>query len=310
LTGSDLPDLGGHRAIVTGANSGIGLRTAVRLAEQGVEVVLACRDPARGQAALSQLRAEVPAAKVELRELDLADLSSVHRFASDWAGPGQDRSLDLLVNNAGVMAIPHRLSADGYELQLATNHLGHYALTGLLLPALLTGSMLGGPARVVTVASVAHRSGRLYVDDLMLERGYAPWRAYGQSKLANLLFMQELQRRGNGRLASLAAHPGYAATNLPFASPKLGGSVLLGRLMWVGNLVLAQSAQAGALPTLRAATDPLARGGEYYGPGGVGEYRGAPKRVGMASRARDPAAAAWLWQRSAELTGVSYPNFG
>ena len=302
---ADIGDLSGVSAIVTGANSGLGLRTAVRLAEHGAEVVLACRDPHRGRTALEALLSEVPTAGAELRELDLAELASVRRFAAVWA----DRRLDLLVNNAGVMATPRRVTADGFELQLATNHLGHFALTGLLLPILLRGSVAGGPARVVTVSSAVHRAGRLHVDDLMLEHGYSPWKAYGQSKLANLLFMRELQRRvdyAGARLASLAAHPGYAATNLQAVGPRMSGNPVLGRLMAIGNSILGQSADQGAWPTLRAASDPLARGGEYFGPGGFAEQRGAPKRVGMASRALDPVAGAWLWERSVELTGVEY----
>ena len=342
-TPKDIGDLTGVTAIITGANSGLGLRTAVRLAEHGATVVLACRDTARGAAALATVRAQAgpatPAAsgaqapadrgqaestgqghtestgqghaesadrgQAELAELDLADLASVRRFAAAWG----DRRLDLLINNAGVMAIPRRLSADGFELQLATNHLGHFALTGLLLPALLAGRVAGGAARVVTLSSALHRSGRMQGDDLMLEHNYTPWRAYGQSKLANLLFMGELRRRVDAvgvRLDSLAAHPGYAATNLQAVGPTMSGNRVSGALMRVANLVVAQSADTGAWPTLRAASDPGARSGEYYGPRGLGEQRGAPRRVGMSSQALDPVAAGWLWERSVELTGVDY----
>jgi NAD(P)-dependent dehydrogenase (short-subunit alcohol dehydrogenase family) len=302
---ADIGDLGGVSAIVTGANSGLGLRTAVRLAEHGAEVVLACRSLDRGRAAMAALLSEVPTASAELRELDLADLASVRRFVAVWA----DRRLDLLVNNAGVMATPRRVTVDGFELQLATNHLGHFALTGLLLPILMRGSLAGGPARVVTLSSFVHRIGRLHVNDLMREHGYSPWKAYGQSKLANLLFMRELQRRADDaavRLASLAAHPGYAATNLQQVGPQMSGKPLTGRLTGIATSVLAQSAEQGAWPTLRAASDPLARSGEFFGPGGFAEQRGAPKRVGMSSRALDPVAASWLWERSVDLTGVEY----
>jgi NAD(P)-dependent dehydrogenase (short-subunit alcohol dehydrogenase family) len=302
---ADLGDLSGISAIVTGANSGLGLRTAVRLAEHGADVVLACRHPDRGRAALATLMSEVPTAVAELRELDLAELASVRRFAAVWA----DRRLDLLVNNAGVMATPRRITVDGFELQLATNHLGHFALTGLLLPVLLRGSLAGGPARVVTLSSYVHRIGRLHTDDLMLEHGYSPWKAYGQSKLANLLFMRELQRRADDAglpLASLAAHPGYAATNLQSVGPQMSGNPVLGRLTGIATSIFAQSADQGSWPSLRAATDPLARSGEYFGPSGFAEQRGAPKLVGMSSRALDPVAAAWLWERSVELTGVEY----
>jgi NAD(P)-dependent dehydrogenase (short-subunit alcohol dehydrogenase family) len=299
---ADIGDLAGVTAIVTGANSGLGLRTAVRLAEHGAAVVLACRDLDRGRTALAQLLNEVPTGAAELGELDLA---SVRRFASVWA----DRRLDLLVNNAGVMAIPRRVSPDGFELQLATNHLGHFALTGLLLPNLLRGSIAGGPARVVSLSSFVHRIGRLNGADLMLEHGYSPWKAYGQSKLANLLFMRELQRRAAAsgvRLASLAAHPGYAATNLQAVGPQMSGHPVLGRLTGIATSIFAQSADQGAWPSLRAATDPQAHGGDYFGPGGFAEQRGAPKRVGMSRQALDPVAASLLWERSAALTGVEY----
>ena len=305
-TPKDLGDLGGVTAVVTGANSGLGLRTAVRLAEHGADVVLACRDTARGEAALATVQSEGGGpGKAELAELDLADLSSVRRFAAAWG----ERRLDLLVNNAGVMAIPRRTSADGFELQLATNHLGHFALTGLLLPALRTGSIAGGPARVVTLSSSLHRSGRMRGDDLMLEHDYRPWSAYSQSKLANLLFTAELARRAEaagGPLLSLAAHPGYAATNLQAVGPAMSGSPVRGVLMRIANLVVAQSADTGAWPTLRAASDPEARNGEYFGPRGLAEQRGAPVRVGRSVQAQDQVAAGWLWERSIELTGVDY----
>jgi NAD(P)-dependent dehydrogenase (short-subunit alcohol dehydrogenase family) len=304
-TPADIGDLQDVTAIVTGANSGLGLRTAVRLAEHGATVVLACRDAGRGASALATVRAEVSAADAELAELDLAELASVREFATAWGG----RRLDLLINNAGVMAIPRRVTADGFELQLATNHLGHFALTGLLLPSLLAGSVAGGPARVVVLSSSLHRSGRMQGADLMLEHNYTPWRAYGQSKLANLLFMRELQRRAGAAgvpLAALAAHPGYAATNLQTVGPKMSGRAWQGRMFDAATRVLGQSADRGAWPTLRAATDPHARGGEYYGPRGLGEQRGAPKRVGMSAQALDPVAAEWLWERSVALTGVDY----
>jgi NAD(P)-dependent dehydrogenase (short-subunit alcohol dehydrogenase family) len=304
-TVADLPDLAGIRAVVTGANSGLGFHTTLELARRGAGVVLAVRDEARGADAVEQVLRQVPLARLEVRPLDLADLSSVHAFA----GAAGQEPLDLLVNNAGVMALPRRETADGFEMQFGTNHLGHFALTGLLLGALLAGSLRGGPARVVTLSSMMHRRGRLDREDLMGERGYSPWQAYAQSKLANLLFMRELQRRadaGGVRLLSLGAHPGYAATNLQLAGPRMQRS----RLREVGaralNLVLAQPASHGAWPILRAATDPEAQGGDYYGPGGVAEQRGRPVRVGMSAQATDEADAAWLWERSVELTGVRY----
>jgi NAD(P)-dependent dehydrogenase (short-subunit alcohol dehydrogenase family) len=302
-----MPDLAGVRAVVTGANSGLGLHTGLEFARKGGTVVLAVRDEARGAEAAEQIRGQVPGARLEVRTLDLADLASVRRFAAPFRARGE--RLDLLVNNAGIMAIPRRTTADGFEMQLGTNHLGHFALTGLVLPALLAGGVRGGPARVVTVSSTLHRRGRLRRDDLMGERSYSPFGAYGQSKLANLLFMRELQRRADVagvRLLSLAAHPGYAATNLQSAGPRMTRS----RVREVGsrvlNLVLAQSASQGAWPTLRAATDPEARGGNYYGPRALAQQRGHPRLVGMSAAAASADDARWLWERSAELTGVHY----
>ena len=304
-TSADMPDLAGVRAVVTGANSGLGFHTTLELARHGAGVVLGVRDEARGTDAAEQVLRQVPGARLEVRRLDLADLASVRAFAGDT---GQE-PLDLLVNNAGVMAIPQRRTADGFEMQFGTNHLGHFALAGLLLPALLSGCLRGGPSRVVTLSSMIHRRGRLDREDLMGERGYSPWRAYGQSKLANLLFLRELQRRADAagvRLLSLGAHPGYAATNLQLAGPRMQRS----RFREVGarllNVVLAQPASQGAWPILRAATDPDARGADYYGPGGFAEQRGHPVRVGRSAQAMDDADAAWLWERSVELTGVRY----
>jgi NAD(P)-dependent dehydrogenase (short-subunit alcohol dehydrogenase family) len=318
---ADIPALAGVGAVVTGANSGLGLYTAIGLARAGAQVVMGCRDAGRGEAALAQVRAAVPDARAVVLPLDLADLASVREFAAaapaaaDSAGSG----LGLLVNNAGVMAIPRRETADGFEMQLGTNHLGHFALTGLLLGTLLKGSLAGGavPAsapptptsRVVTVSSGVHRAGSLHRDDLMLTRGYGAWTAYNQSKLANLLFAYELQRKVDAAglsLLSVAAHPGYAATNLQGVGPAMTGSRFGSVVMRIGNTLLAQSAEHGAWPSLRAATDPGVRGGEYYGPGGLGEQRGRPKRVGSSAASRDEADAAWLWDRSVELTGVAY----
>jgi NAD(P)-dependent dehydrogenase (short-subunit alcohol dehydrogenase family) len=308
-TPADIPDLHGVSAVVTGANSGLGLQTTIGLARAGALVVMGCRDSARGEAALAQVRAAVPDAQVLLLELDLADLASVRRFAATVPDAVDSTALDLLVNNAGVMAIPRRETADGFEMQLGTNHLGHFALTGLLLGTLLKGAMAGGAPRVVTVSSGVHRAGSLHRDDLMLARGYGAWTAYNQSKLANLLFAYEFQRRLDAAglpLLSVAAHPGYAATNLQGVGPAMAGSRLGAAVMRLGNALLAQSAEHGAWPSLRAATDPGVRGGEYYGPRGLGEQRGRPKRVGSSAASRNEADAAWLWERSAELTGVTY----
>ncbi len=314
---AQLPDLSALTVVVTGANSGLGLQTSLELAHKGAVVVMACRDRSRGQAAVEQVQAQVPGARVELGSLDLADLAEVRAFAERLLA--EHPRVDVLVNNAGIMATPRFTTADGFEGQLGTNHLGHFALTGLLLPGLLAAgragvSPLGGRARVVTVASMAHRSGRLHRDDLMLERAYRPWQAYGQSKLANLLFMRELAHRAAAAavpLASLAAHPGYAATNLqtPAAASVGAGraaQVLFGlraRGSELGNRIMAQSAAQGALPSLRAAADPGSRSGQYYGPPGVRDP-GAPVAVGATRAAMDDVDAAWLWQRSVELTGV------
>ena len=295
-TAADVPDQTGRTALVTGANSGLGLHTSLALARKGARVLMACRDTGRGQAALDRVRAEVPAAAVELVQLDLASLASVRAAAEDVAG--RVSALDLLVDNAGVMAIPRSVTADGFERQLGTNHLGHFALTGQVLPLLLAA-----PApRVVVVSSTAHRMGRITFEDLQSERSYARWRAYGQSKLANLLFARELQRRAASTpLLVAAAHPGYAATHLQSGQ----GSFLLEAFMKVGNALVAQSDADGALPSLYAATMPDVRPGDYWGPA-FAELRGAPTRVGRSAAARDDAVARRLWEVSESLTGVSY----
>ena len=299
----DIPDLTGRRAVVTGANSGVGAATALQLARAGCGVVMAARDWARGDAAVRRVRMHVPGADVELALLDLADLSSVRAFVDAQDG----RPLDLLVNNAGVMALPRQLTVDGFELQFATNHLGHYALTGLLLPALLRRPR----PRVVTVSSIVHWLGSIDFDNLMGEHGYQPWTAYAQSKLANLLFMRELHHRATGAgvgLVSAAAHPGLSATPLYQRSPGARRSLFaLKSLGRPATLVLGQSAAKGALPQLIAATAPGVGGGEYFGPGGPAEFRGRPTRVRMSKNAQDEVAAERLWRVSEELTGVSYP---
>lgn len=302
---SDIPDLSGRTAIVTGANSGIGLPTALELAAHGASVTLAVRDPNRGEAARADILRRVPAADVSVGLLDLASLASVRSFAADWS-TDHPEGLDLLVNNAGVMAIPRRLSADGYEMQFATNHLGHFALTGLLLPALVARPR----SRVVTVSSGVHWMGRMSFDDLMGERRYQPWRAYAQSKLANLLFTTELQRRLSLNALTtiaLAAHPGYSNTNLQAAGPRMSGRSWMLGPMDVANRFLAQSAEMGALPTLFAATAPGLPGDTYVGPDGFMEQRGHPRIVGRAKAARDSASARRLWAESERLTGVTYP---
>ena len=243
---------------------------------------------------------------MEVERLDLADLHSVRGFADRFADRHEE--LDLLVNNAGVMALPRRLTADGFEVQIGTNHLGHLALTGLLFERLLARR----EPRVVTVSSEVHRLGRINFSDIHSERRYSRWRAYGQSKLANLLFAYELQRRADGAgapLKSVAAHPGYAATNLQSGASRAGGGLVTaieGRAMALGNRLFAQSDEMGALPTLYAATVPDLPGGSYLGPDGIFEQRGYPQLVDSSRASKDPSAAWWLWELSEELTGVRF----
>jgi NAD(P)-dependent dehydrogenase (short-subunit alcohol dehydrogenase family) len=300
-TASDVPDQSDRTAVVTGANSGLGYITALELARRGARVVLGCRDRGRGEDAVRRLRREVPGADVELRSLDMADLANIRSFADEVASAYP--SLDLLVNNAGVMAIPRRETLDGFEMQLGTNHLGHFALTGLLLPLLV--DVRG--ARVVTVSSNAHKAGKITFEDLQRERHYARWSAYMQSKLANLLFAYELQRRLSAidaPLISLAAHPGTSSTNL--VKPGAGGNRVIETVLTVGVRIIGQSDAQGALPQLYAATAPDVKGGEYYGPNGIAENRGYPKRVTSTATSRDPQLAARLWSVSQDLTGVGY----
>jgi len=240
---------------------------------------------------------------VELRRLDLASLASVREFADRLQADAP--ALDVLVNNAGVMAIPRQLTEDGFERQLGTNHLGHFALTGLLLPLMVNRA----GSRVVTVSSAAHKPGRIDFDDLMSERSYGKWSAYNQSKLANLLFAYELQRRldmSGLATISVAAHPGYAATNLQQVGPRMQGSRIGALLMSLGNSLLAQSDDMGALPQLYAATSPEVRGGEYFGPDGIAESHGHPKRVDSTKASKDVTSARRLWEVSETLTGVRY----
>ena len=300
-TADDIPDLTGKVAVVTGANSGIGFEAAKELARRGAETILACRSPERGQQALDLLRVDVPEANAELMALDLASLASVEGFATKFV----DRfpRLDLLINNAGIMAVPWGQTRDGFELQNGTNHLGHFALTGRLLDVLLATP----GARVVNVSSVGHRQGKIDFDNFLYEGGdYGPWRAYFRSKLLNLLFTYELQRRFEAagvEASSLAAHPGGSATNLGAASVRPPGT---GWLFGLFNALLAQSAAMGALPTLRAAVDPEAMGGQYYGPSGFYEARGYPVVVSSIPASHDEEVARRSWAASEELTGVRY----
>jgi NAD(P)-dependent dehydrogenase (short-subunit alcohol dehydrogenase family) len=292
---SRIPDQTGRIAIVTGANSGLGLVTARELARKGALVVLACRNLDKGGAALAECAAPGPPA--ELEELDLASMASVRSFADRFRS--KHGGLDLLINNAGVMAPPRKRTADGFELQFGTNHLGHFLLTELLLD-LMEGR---DDARVVTLSSTAHKFGRIAFENLNGDRRYFRWRAYGQSKLANLLFALELDRRLRARdstVKSLAAHPGYAATNLQTAAAPLVDRLV----MKVGNAAIAQSDEMGALPTLFAATQPGLQGGTYVGPDGPGEQRGYPTVVKPNRAARDEDVARRLWEVSEQLTGA------
>jgi NAD(P)-dependent dehydrogenase (short-subunit alcohol dehydrogenase family) len=303
-TAADIPDQSGRTVLVTGANSGLGLRTAEALADKGARVLLGCRDAGRGEAARSGVAAIATGPAPALVPLDLSDLASV-REAAQVVAATADR-LDVLVNNAGVMALPLRRTIDGFELQFATNHLGHFALTGLLLPVLLRTTA----PRVVTVSSNMHRVARNDWSDPNWEhRRYLKWQAYGQSKLANLLFTRELARRARdagSSLVAIAAHPGNSATHLVPASTDASGRRVVGQMMTWGNQLISQSDAAGALPQLYAATMPDVIAGEYFGPDRFFQLRGHPTRVGSSTAARDDDAARRLWELSEEMTGVSY----
>jgi NAD(P)-dependent dehydrogenase (short-subunit alcohol dehydrogenase family) len=295
-TAADIPDQSGRVVVITGANSGIGAVAARELARAGARVVLAVRNTEKGAAAAADMPGET-----EVRALDLSDLSSVRAFAADLP----DERIDLLINNAGVMALPFGRTADGFETQIGTNHLGHFALTGLLLDRLKAAEA----PRVVTLSSTAHKMGRINFDDLHSEKRYSRWPAYGQSKLANLLFTYELQRRADAAglpLRSMAAHPGYAATNLQFQSAQATGRDWEAKLNALGNKLFSQDADHGALPTLFAATVPDLPTGSFIGPDGVLEGRGHPKIVASTGRAQDRETARRLWEVSEEQTGVRY----
>ncbi|CAL9415926.1 oxidoreductase [Streptomyces atacamensis] len=294
----DIPRLDGRTAVVTGANSGLGYVTARELARCGAQVVLACRDRTRGEEALERLRAEAPKARAEVRVLDLADLASVRSFADEFPF---DR-LDLLVNNAGLMAIPFSRTADGFETQFGVNHLGHFALTGLLLERLLAAPA----ARVVTVSSLMHLLSDVDPHDPASGARYNPWTAYARSKSANLLFTHELARRTiEHRLVAAAAHPGWSATELQGRGPRLAGNRALERGAHLLNRLVASSPELGAAPTLYAATAPGVRPDSFTGPRVLG-MRGTPGPSPRARRTRDDAASARLWENSERLTGVRY----
>ena len=298
---ANIPPQAGKLAVVTGATGGLGYQTAMRLAQAGAEVVLTGRNEAKGREAVSKIRNQFPDANIRFEALDLASLASVAGFAGRFASAHS--SLDLLINNAGVMALPTRqTTADGFEMQFGTNYLGHYALTAQLLPLLRRAHQ----PRVVSLSSIAHRTGFIQFSDLQGERFYSPWKAYNQSKLAMLMFALELQRRSDaaGRnLMSNASHPGWARTDLFANGPGFG---LISLASQFAAPLFSQSAESGALPTLYAATSPQAEGGGYYGPNGLYELRGAPAPARIMPQARDKAAAAKLWDVSQQLTGVSF----
>jgi len=299
-TAAQIPDQGGRLAIVTGATSGIGFVIARELARAGARLVLAVRDDTRGGVAAEVIRAAAPRAQPEVVPLDLASLASVRRFAQRFTAVHEGP--DLLINNAGVMATPHARTVDGFELQFGTNHLGHFTLTGLLIGAMRDRA----GARVVTVSSFNHRMGRIDFEDLQGELCYRRWKAYNQSKLANLLFAFELDRRlraAGAAAASVAAHPGYADTALQGRV----GTAIERRAFALGNRLMAQSADMGALPVLYAAAAPGVPGGSYVGPDGVLGIRGHPAIASASAAARDPRLALQLWEVSERLTGVTYP---
>jgi NAD(P)-dependent dehydrogenase (short-subunit alcohol dehydrogenase family) len=293
----------GKTVLVTGANSGIGFQAARELARHGAEVLLGVRDATKGETARERIVRELPDAKLIVVSLDMASLASIRAFAGDYCASGA--RLDVLVNNAGVMALPKReQTADGFERQFGTNHLGHFALTGLLMPALLKAQA----PRVVTVASLAHRNGKMDWGDLQSERSYSAWGAYNMSKLANVLFARELDRQAReakSRLISVAVHPGVSVTNISNYGTDLKTTVF----RMFGRFFL-QNDEMGALPTLYAATAAEVKGGEYIGPGGRGEMGGYPKVVQPRPQALDEQAGRRLWTVSEELTGVVYPALG
>jgi NAD(P)-dependent dehydrogenase (short-subunit alcohol dehydrogenase family) len=294
-TAEQIPDQSGRTAVVTGANSGLGLITARELARAGARVVITARDERKAGSARERIAAAVPGAELDPHTLDLADLASVRTFAE------QLERVDVLVNNAGVMMTPRRTTADGFELQLGTNHLGHFALTGLLLDRLRDGR----DPRVVTITSIEHKAGRIDFDDLQSERGYQPRRAYRQSKHANAVFGLELDRRLRAAglpVKSVLAHPGYSATNLQLSGP----TGLMRAFLRVTNKLVAQNVERGALPQLYAATMVNVEGGDFIGPDGPFESRGNPTRVEPVERARDPDVGRRLWEVSEELTGVRF----
>jgi len=302
-TAQQMPDCTGWTVLVTGANSGIGLEATREFARRGAHVVMACRSETKAREAIALIGQDAPTERLAFLALDLMSLESVREAARQFLD--RHGRLDRLINNAGIMAVPLRHTDDGFESQMATNHLGHFVLTAHLWPALLAAR----EARIVNVSSMAHRMGRLPLDDLEGKGPYSPWARYGQTKLANLLFTCELDRRireAGLNLKAIACHPGYASTNLQSVAPRMQGSRLGETLTAWGNRWLAQSAAMGALPTLYAATVAELAGGTFVGPDGLMEMRGYPRLVTPAATARDSAAARRLWDESERLTGTTF----
>ena len=303
-TANDIPDLTGKVIIVTGGNSGIGFEAAKEFARKGAQTILACRNPAKASSALTQLQAEIPKAKAEVMQLDLSSLASVRAFADAFLAKYDQ--LDVLANNAGIMMVPYGTTEDGFEKQLGTNHMGHFALTGLLLERLLKTP----GSRVVSISSGGHRMGNMDFDNLMFEGGqeYTPISSYGRSKLANLLFTYELQRRldaANANTIAVAAHPGGSRTNL---ADHLGDTAWYWKLLMPLMPLIMQSPAMGAMPTIRAAVGSDVKGGDYYGPGGMGEMRGAPVKVKSNDASHNAEDARRLWEASEKLTGVTFAS--
>lgn len=303
-TAMDMSEMHDQTVVVTGANSGLGYEATKAFARKGARVILACRSVDRGKDAVRSIREGIPNASLAVGKLDLASLESIRRFAEKLLE--EDTPIDILCNNAGVMAIPRTETEDGFETQFGVNHLGHFALTGLLLDRIRDTD---GESRIVTHSSGVHERGAIDFDDLHSEQSYDKWDAYAQSKLANLLFAYELDRRltqTDADTISIACHPGYAATNLQRRGPEMEGSQLKTALMGVANALFGQPAEQGAWPLLYAATHPELSGGEYVGPGGLLNMRGAPTMQESSDRSYDEADADRLWDVSTELTGVSY----
>lgn len=300
----DVPDQSGNTIVITGANSGLGFEATEILAAKGAHVVMACRSLDRGKRARDEIHDGYPHAELTVRELDLADLESVQSFVETVEANHPD--LDVLINNAGVMAIPRKETADGFEYQFGVNHLGHFALTAGLLETLRDTH---GETRIITQSSQLHTNGEIHLEDLNWRDGYDKWGAYAQGKLANVLFAYELDRRLSGagwNVTSVACHPGFAATNLQQRGPEMQGSTLRLWAMKAANAIVAQSARQGALPMLFAATEPTLDGGEYVGPDSLGGMRGSPALQDSSDRSYDEALARRLWEASEELTGAEY----